>query len=524
MRQARSETGAGLRLAEVIGALSLATDLAMGQPMAFALRSCVLAVRLGEALGLAADRLGEIYYQALLRYVGCNAETHVMAAMFGDELALRKDFAVIDSADVPGVLRLLARHVRRANAGAAPLTMVRIIAQRLLAAQAVTQAGFAGHCEVAQRLGERLGFARPVIDALGQLYERWDGKGLPNGLRGDAIALAVRVVSPVQDALAVYDAEGAAAAVAMVRRRSGSAYDPRVADRLCAIAPAFFERLGEEPSWDEVLALEPEPRVVLSDERFDEACLAMADFADIKSPFSLGHSRAVAELAERAAESYGLSRSDTNALRRAALLHDIGGVAISSAIWCKPGPLSTSEWERVRLHAYYTERILAGSAPLARLGAIAAHHHERVDGSGYHRAVHSAGTPAAAKLLGAADAYQAMLEPRPHRPARSADDAAAELRRDVRNGTLDADAVVAVLDAAGHRVPPRRAAVAGLTEREVDVLRLAARAKSTKEIARELGISAKTADNHIQNVYGKIGVSTRAGATLFAMEHALLGP
>jgi HD-GYP domain-containing protein (c-di-GMP phosphodiesterase class II) len=514
---------APVRLAEVIAALSLATDLAMGQPMAFALRSCVLSVRLGEALGFDGPQLSEIYYQALLRYIGCNAETHVFAALFGDELALRRDIALIDAGKVPDVLRVLARHIRAANEGAGPLQSMLSVVRGLGVAKGVTHDAFAGHCEVAQRLAERLGFSGSVVDALGQLYERWDGRGEPNGLKEEAIAPAVRVVSLVQDALAVYDAHGADATVAMVRQRRGSAYDPRIADRFCAQAATLLPAFGTEPTWDDVLALEPPPRVVLSDEQFHRACVAMADFADLKSPYSLGHSRYVAELAARAADRCGLTGDDVLAVERAGLLHDIGSVAVSSGIWCKAGALSESETERVRLHVYYTERVLARSPALARLGAIASQHHERSDGSGYHRGVRANALSPGGKLLAAADTYQAMIERRPNRASHAPEDAAAELKREGRDGRLDHDAVNAVLAAAGHRVAPaRRELVAGLTERELDVLRLMARGNATKHIAVQLHIAPKTADNHIQSIYSKINVSTRAGATLFAVEHGLL--
>jgi DNA-binding CsgD family transcriptional regulator len=198
-------------------------------------------------------------------------------------------------------------------------------------------------------------------------------------------------------------------------------------------------------------------------------------------------------------------------------------VGVSAGVWTKAGALSEREWEQVRLHPYYTERVLARPGRLARLGALAALHHERLDGSGYHRGAPAALLSPAARILAAADAYQAMTEPRPYRPARGAELAADELRREVRAGRLDRDAVDGVLAAAGHRVQRgRRPFVAGLTEREVEVLRLVARGHSKKEIAARLVIAEKTADNHVQHIYEKIGVSTRAGATLFAMEQHLL--
>jgi HD-GYP domain-containing protein (c-di-GMP phosphodiesterase class II) len=513
-----------LRLAEVMAALSLATDLGMAQPLEHALRTCILAVRLGEALELSETDLRDVYYYALLRYIGCNADTYAFAALWGDELAVRADFATVDSGHAREVMGMVLRHLLRANQGASPLELAGVVARGLLASPRVANEGFAGHCEVARRLGERLGFGEGVVRALGQLYERWDGRGAPRGLKGEDVALAVRVVSLAQDAATFHRLGGAEAAVGVVRRRRQAAYDPRMADCFCDRAEHLLAGLDQEPSWETVLALEPGGRTWLSAEQFDAACEAIADFADIKSPYTLTHSTGVATLAAEAARRCGLPAADVAALRRAALLHDVGRVGVSAGVWGKAGPLSEREWEQVRLHPYHTERVLARSRGLAPLGALAALHHERLDGSGYHRGAPAAQLSPAARILAAADTYQAMSEPRPHRPALPPHKAAEELRREAHAGRLDAEAVSAVLSAAGHRVPAvRREMVAGLTEREIEVLRLLSRGQSMKRIAAALVISEKTVDNHIQHIYGKVGVSTRAGATLFAMEHDLLG-
>jgi HD-GYP domain-containing protein (c-di-GMP phosphodiesterase class II) len=231
----------------------------------------------------------------------------------------------------------------------------------------------------------------------------------------------------------------------------------------------------------------------------------------------------VAALAEQAADWLGLAATEVAALRRAALLHDLGRAGVPNGIWERAGPLSSVDWERVRLHAYHTERILARSPILAPLAPIAGMHHERQDGSGYHRQARAAAIPLPARLLAAADVYQALRQARPHRAARPALVAADCLLAEARSGRLDDQAVAAVLAAAGHPAPrPRRSWPCELTDREVDVLRLVARGCSTRQIAQQLVISPKTADHHIQHVYAKIGVSTRAAATMFALEHDLL--
>ena len=271
-----------------------------------------------------------------------------------------------------------------------------------------------------------------------------------------------------------------------------------------------------------MIEAEPALAVVLSWDRFDAALLAIANFVDLKSPYSLGHSRAVADLAAAAGARLGLSEAELRTLRRAGLVHDFGRLGVSNAIWDKRGPLGAGEWERVRLHPYLTERMLEQSAVLAPLGAIAVQHRERLDGSGYPRGLTGAAISRPARILAAADAYQAMREPRPHRPSARPTRRPPSFAPTSRRGGSTRDAVEAVLGAAGHRVSRRREGPAGLTAREVEVLRLLARGLSNKEIAKRLVISPKTAGNHIEHIYSKIGASTRARASLFAMQHGLL--
>ncbi|HEX2914674.1 MAG TPA: HD domain-containing phosphohydrolase [Chloroflexia bacterium] len=510
-----------IRLAELISALSVATDLGMGQPLEFALCTNVLAVRLGEALKLNEEELREVYYLALLRHIGCNAETYKMAAVIGDELALRREVASIDTRNLPQVMGLVQRLVRQANTNSNPLQLAMTLVRDIATFPVLMRGEFAGFCEVAQRLAERLGFGEGIVHALGQAYERWDGKGMPAGLRGEQIARSVHLVSLAQDVITFFRLGGPEAAVNMVRERTGKAYHPQIAEQFCLHSGALLAGLEEEPSWELVLSLEPGKRLFLSESQFEEACLAIADFADIKSPYTVNHSRTVAELVEQAACRYGLPQSDAVILRRAGWLHDVGQVGISAGIWGKTGVLSGSDWEKVRLHTYYTERILARPAPLARIGRLASHHHERLDGSGYHRNL-SSGLPPAVMLLAVADMYRALLEDRPHRAAFSPEAAALELSKEVKRGRLDADAVRAVLEVAGHSPEVSGTHGNGLTGRELEVIRLIARGHTMKQMAALLSISEKTVDNHIQRIYTKIGVSTRAGATLYAMEHNLL--
>jgi DNA-binding CsgD family transcriptional regulator len=312
-----------------------------------------------------------------------------------------------------------------------------------------------------------------------------------------------------------HDGGGAEAAVAMVKARRGTAHAPRMCDAFVDHAPALFERLAAVDTG--VVPDVPGGDEVLDDSRFDAVCAALADFVDIKSPYTLGHAAGVARLAAGAAQRLRLSDADQRLARRAGWVHDLGKVGVSAAVWCKPGPLNRPEQEQVRLHAYYTERILAAAPALAPLAELASLTHDRLDGNGYFRRPPPSAMPRVARVLAAADMYQALTETRPHRAALGAADAARLLRAEAQAGRLDAAACEAVLEASGqHRpVPPRNGA---LTEREVEVLCSLAQGRSMKQIGRELAISPKTVDHHLQHIYAKVGVTTRAGATLYAME------
>jgi HD-GYP domain-containing protein (c-di-GMP phosphodiesterase class II) len=364
----------------------------------------------------------------------------------------------------------------------------------------------------------RIGLDGPVVEALAHAYERWDGKGHPAGLRGDAVPLAVRIVVVARDADL---ASRAADPRELLRSRRGKAYDPAVVDAFEGAGREALSELAGADEWELALAGEPEPASLVEAGALDALLAAFADFADLKSPWIRGHSRVVGALAEEAARHAGLDEAACADLRRAGLVHDLGRVAIENGIWDKPGPLTTAERERVRLHPYFTERILARCDSLAGLVGPASSHHERLDGSGYHRSLAADALPTASRILAAADVFAALTADRPHRPALAEADAARELEAEA--GRLDPDAVACVLAAAGRREAPRPAAwPAGLTDREVEVLRLIARGRTNREVAGRLVIAPKTVGRHVENLYRKLGVSSRAAAALFAMEHRLL--
>src|SRR5579859_1480815 len=507
-----------IRLAELVAALSLGVDLGFGQPMEHVLRQCLIALRLADHAGLGEQDRTAVYYTALLVNVGCHADAHEQAKWFGDDIALKSGKYAHELGSVRGALA----GMRLVGSGNPPLHRFRVGLGFAFSGHRELDGMITQHARLARTLAEQLGLPAAVREGVGTAYEQWDGRGWPGALKADAIPIAARIAQLAEFMEVAHRVGGVAGATALARRRAGRQFDPALAALLCSRAREIFGGLEAVPAWRTVIAAEPALAVDLSPDQLDAALTAIANFVDLKSPFTLGHSVTVAELAEEAGRRVGLAPQQVPALRRAGLVHGFGRLGVSNSIWDRPGPLSAGEWERVRMYPYLTERMLHQSAALAPLGEIAVQHRERLDGSGYPRGLSGGAIARLARVLGAADAYQSMREPRPHRPARSADEAAAQLRAEVRAGRLDGQAVDAVLAAAGHRQPRRRGGVAGLTARELEVLILAARGMSTRQIAERLVITPKTAGNHVEHIYAKIGASSRAAAAMFAVQHGLL--
>jgi HD-GYP domain-containing protein (c-di-GMP phosphodiesterase class II) len=506
------------RLAELVGALSLGIDLGFGQPMEHVLRACLISLRIADVLDLADPEREVVYYAGLLVNVGCHTDAHEQAKWFGDDIAMKSQKYDYPPRSVRGgaaVFRLIGR-------GNPPLHRFRLGLSFAVSGFKDVAPMISRHAAIAQQLALELQLRDDVVTAIGQSYEYWDGHGWPNGLKGEAIALAARIVGIAEYVEVAHRLGGVEAVRNLAQDRRGKQFDPALADLIHRHADQIFSGLDDVATWATVVEGEPALTVALNDDELDAALLSIASFVDLKSPYFLGHSQAVANLCDDAARRMGLPQDERRTVRRAGLVHGLGRLGISNAILDKRGPLGPAEWERVRLQPYITERMLHSSAILRPLAAIAVQHRERLDGSGYPRAASGSTIPRAARILAAADAYQAMREPRPHRSVMSAGDAASQLRDEVEAGHLDAQAVDAVLGAAGQRVPARPTGPGGLTTREVEVLRLVARGLSNREIAVQLVISPKTARNHVEHIYTKIDASSRATASLYAMQHGLL--
>lgn len=461
-------------------------------------------------MGVDPDVVRSVHHVALLRFLGCTADSAETAHMAGgDDPGFNATMAPVFNGTSLEMMRALVSAV---GPGQPPARRARMLIS-VLADPGEPARSLAAHCEVASMLARRLELDERVALALEHGYERWDGKGYPDGLVEDEIPLEIRIVTVARDA------DVSIRAGVDVRRlidsRRGKAYDPTVVD---AFADIDAETI--EADWESVLDCEPEPIFQVS--HVDRALTVLADFADLKSPWTRGHSSRVAELAAAAGFEADLAPDEIERLRRAGLVHDIGRVGIENGVWDKPSALASDEWEKVWTHPYLTHRILSRCRALEPIGELASSHHERIDGSGYHRRAKGEALSASHRILAAADVLASLDSDRPHRKALGLDAAIDALRSEASTGRLDHKAVECVIAAAGGEARVTWENPAGLTEREIEVLTHISSGLTNREVADELFISAKTVGRHIENVYAKIGVSSRAAAAVFAMENRLL--
>lgn len=506
-----------IRLAELLGSLSFAGDLGRGQPMGHVLRTTRIAMALADRLGVPSAQLPDVYFTALLVHAGCTAGASEFAAFLAsDELSAQKDFCLCDPNNLGQLFGWLRRNVAKGRPlPARTLRMLQLISKGEKAFQDIDQ----GCSEVGSRIASRLGMSEATQLGLYHICETWNGKG-PHKLKGEDIPLAGRIVNVAMILEVFFSERDVAAAREAAQTRRGKSFDPSIADAALGLSEdgSFWEELRQEEPWSSVLSLEPGPTRLVDESSLDDFAYALADIVDLKSATASAHSRRTAELAERIATHLHLSEDEVALARRGALVHDVGMVAVPSLLLERGVAWSEADFERFRLHTYYTERILSRSEALRPIGSVAASHHESMDGSGYHRGLTGNQMTLPAKIVATASAYvESAAESDGDDPERVM--ASLKGRR-----ILDPDCLAALRTESGgaERISQvKRSWPAGLTEREVEVLRLVASGLNLKETAERLVISDHTARHHLESVYSKAGVSSRAGVTLFAVENGL---
>ncbi len=520
-----------LRSIDLLGALSLASDMAVGLSAGHGVRATYIGMRIADALGLPASQLTDLFYAEVLMDAGCTAWTSRMAAaILGDDIVARRQlFFFTNPSDPRDLLKWLASYMA---AGERLNIRLKHVVNFAMHGRSFMVEGLQNTSDVAARLALRLGRSAGVQEALRFVFEQWDGSG-PHSQRAAAIPLVSRIVFATIFLEVLHQVEGRRAAVELARSRRGKALDPSIVDAFESLAATdeFWRGLESDTIWATVRQMEPDsPYRYFSLEKLDDAARAFGDFADLKSFYTAGHSRRVAALAEQMAPSCGVGPADLVTLRRAALLHDLGMVAVPSFVLHKPEDrLSAAEWESLRLHPYHAKRILERVPAFAPVIPIVAAHHERPDGHGYFNGLASGQIPLGARIIGVADRFDELTHAGPGRPALEPDAAIAVMQRESGSG-LCRDSFAALLQAL-HRDAPivrsREPAESkghwplGLTDREVEVLRLLATGASRRDIAKRLSVSENTVRHHLEHIYDKADVRTKVGATLFAIERGL---
>ena len=529
-RSAESRESA-IRIADLLGAFSLASALAIGLHAEHGARSCYIGIHIAQELQLSLQQRTDLYYAELLKDAGCTTWTSQLATFWlADEIAAKRELQFFRDARNP--LDLLPWLMRYVAAGAPFPTRATHIMDFILNGREFMREGFESTCQVAARIAQRLDMPQTVQDALMYIFEQWDGHGMPSGTKGDTIPMISRIVLVTSFLEAFHSTGGLEAAKGVAQERRGKAFDPSVVDAFLLLArkESFWNGLEHERVWDTVLSMEPEesPHRYIGEEKLTDVALALADYADMKSPYMAGGLRRVAEIAQRVARRMSLPERQVATIYHAGLVHDIGIVAVPSFVLNKPqDKLTEAEREQVRLHPYHSQRILSKVPALEAVIESVAAHHEQADGHGYYRGLRGSEIPVGARIIAVADRFDELSHDRPDRPALELDQAVNVMRQEA-GSRLSPDAFEALaedlsgIEQAQRRRTRRQEWPARLTEREVEVLRLVTRGRNRSQAAKALFVSEGTIRSHLEHIYRKIGVSNRSAATLFAIEHDLM--
>lgn len=430
-----SEPLVEVRLSEVLSALSYALDLTEGQPEGHSVRSAMIGMSLAQHLDLSAEQRSALFYALLLKDLGCSSNAAKVTYLFGtDDHQAKYRLKTVNWSS----LVASAGYVFRNAEGRNWLDRIRRVISLAIQGESAARDLMRTRCERGADIARELGFPEETCRAILDLDEHWDGRGHPLGLKGEQISLLGRVLGFAQTVEVFFTAQGRDAAIGIVRKRRGSWFDPALCDlfsKKLASDAGFWERLASTDLIGDIGEFEPADRVRRVDqERLDQIARAFARVIDAKSPYTFKHSERVAEIVTRMAEEMRMPAEERRELTRAALLHDIGKLGVSNMILDKNGKLNEQEWEQMRAHTVYTFGILQRVKGFSHLADLASAHHERLDGTGYHRSLPGTTLSLAARMLAVADQYEALTAKRPYRAAMAPEKAIGLLAEEVGTG------------------------------------------------------------------------------------------
>ncbi len=428
-----------LALSEVISALSFALDLTEDAVPGHAVRSCLIGMRIGRALGLAEEELQDLYYALLLKDVGCSSNSARMCVILGaDERSAKRRVKTVDWTRISFDGLKLAWVTSLPEAGR--LEKILKVVELGLGRERNNAEVIGIRCERGADIVRKIGLSERCADAIHALDEHWNGSGYPDRLKGKATPILARILGVAQHLDVFASEQSRERALATMVERSGSWFDPELVKVAASLyrSGELWEGCNTPEERDLVVAMEPGQLTLIGTERVDRVCEAFADVVDAKSPFTYRHSLGVTDAAEALAEQFGFSPDRRRLIRRAALLHDLGKLRVSNSILDKNGRLDEDEWQVIREHPGLSESILSRIPAFAQIATIAGRHHEKLDGSGYPNRLAARELSLEDRMIAVADIYGALSEDRPYRAGLPAERILEILGKDVPH-KLDPD-------------------------------------------------------------------------------------